>query len=66
MKKTDYLTSEPVEHLDPARLAFYVTWEKIYRKHMNGIEKSNQKWRFWLSAISLSLGLTIITFLIAA
>jgi hypothetical protein len=64
MKKTNYLTFEPVEHIDPARLAFYVAWARHYQEKSDTPEKPDKKWRFWVSAISLSLGLIIITFLV--
>lgn len=53
MKK--HLTSEPVEHIDPAHLVFYLTWERRYLKYPNPVKKSEKKWRFWLSTIGLSL-----------
>ena len=63
--KNQNLISEPVEHIDPARLAFYLTWESRSRKNTGDADKAGQNWRIWLSAIGLSLGLTIITFLAA-
>jgi len=47
--------AEPVEHIDPARLAFYVAWERCYLKYSNPVKQTEGGWWFCLSAIGLSL-----------
>jgi hypothetical protein len=65
MKKQKYSMSRPAEQIDPSRLAFYVMWESRYQKIANGAGTPDKNLPLWLSAIGLSLGITIITFLVA-
>jgi len=58
---------EPVEHIDPERLAFYEAWEKCNLKIPNPVKKSEDLWRLFLSAIGglRLMGLAAVTVLIA-